>query len=73
MSRNRLPSSQMPALSPFHPISKGVKSVKRECCNLLHTNTLSLPFSFHPPARVFLFVFARVHETPGVKGERVNW
>lgn len=67
-----MPSSQMQAFSLFHPVSQGVKSVKRECSNSLHTNTLSFPFPFHPPARVFLYVFARVYETPGVKGEKVN-
>ena len=44
--------------------------MKRECCNLLYTNTLSLLFPFHPPARIFLSVSARVYETPGVKGEK---
>lgn len=46
--------------------------MKQECCNLLHTNTLSLLFPFHPPVRIFLSVSARVYETPGVKGEKVK-
>jgi len=46
--------------------------VKQECCNLLHINTLSLLFPFHPPVRIFLSVSARVYETPGVKGEKVK-
>jgi hypothetical protein len=46
--------------------------VKRDCHNLLHTNTLSLPFPFHLPGRVYPSAFARVYETPVVKGEKVK-